>query len=187
MRSAWMFLLFIGILWTRCGWWFSWWSMSLDAEGERVMIVDWTANTGAKAAGNVNLPAATTWPIVLAFGITLAFAGLVTSWSVSVLGAVLAINGAVGWFRNVLPHEAHESVPVLQETLVIETRRREVARVALVPDLKRAWLPLEIYPVSAGIKGGLAGGRPPAAFGFLFSPPPPQNLLSPPHLSACAP
>src|SRR5260370_36291539 len=152
MRSAWMFLLFIGILWTRCGWWFSWWSMSLDAEGERVMISDSTANTGVKAAGNVQLPAPTAWPIVLAFGITLVFAGLVTSGSVSALGAVLAITGAVGWFRNVLPREAHEAVPVLQEKPVIETTRREVARVELAPELKRAWLPLEIYPVSAGIK-----------------------------------
>ncbi len=132
------------------------------------MISDSTANTDVKVAGNVQLPAPTTWPIVLAFGITLAFAGLVTSWSVSVLGAILAISGAVGWFRNVLPHEAHESVSVLQEKLVIETRRREVARVALVPDLKRAWLPLEIYPVSAGIKGGLAGSVPMAALAMLY-------------------
>ena len=52
------------------------------------------------------------WPIALAFGITLLFAGLVTSDSVSVLGALVAIASAVGWFRDVLPHEAHELVPV---------------------------------------------------------------------------
>jgi hypothetical protein len=63
----------------------------------------------------VELPAPTAWPIVLAFGTTLLFAGLVTSASVSVLGAVLVIAGAVGWFRNVLPHEAHEAVPVRPE------------------------------------------------------------------------
>jgi hypothetical protein len=32
------------------------------------------------------------------------FAGLLTSASVSVLGAVLAIAGCVGWFREVFPH-----------------------------------------------------------------------------------
>ena len=37
----------------------------------------------------VKLPAPTAWPIVLAFGITLLFAGLVTSASVSILGAIL--------------------------------------------------------------------------------------------------
>ena len=33
-----------------------------------------------------------------------------------------------------------------------------VERVPVAPDLVRAWLPLETYPISAGIKGGLAGG-----------------------------
>ncbi len=51
------------------------------------------------------LPAPTAWPIVLAFGITLVFAGLVTTASVSILGAILAASGYVGWFRDVLPHE----------------------------------------------------------------------------------
>jgi hypothetical protein len=142
--------------------------MSLGAKGERAMISDSTANADVELAGNVQLPAPTAWPIVLAFGITLAFAGLVTSESVSVLGIVLAITGAVGWFRNVLPHEAHEVVPVLQEKLVIETRRREVARVLVTPELKRAWLPLETYPVSAGIRGGLAGSVVMAALALLY-------------------
>jgi len=52
----------------------------------------------------VNLPAPTAWPIILAFGITLLFAGLLTSASVSILGAILAVTGCVGWFRDVLPH-----------------------------------------------------------------------------------
>src|SRR5258708_20528835 len=68
----------------------------------------------------LQLPAPTAWPIVLAFGISLIFAGMVTSASVSILGALLAIAGTVGWFRDVLPHEAHETVPVsdLVEPLV---------------------------------------------------------------------
>src|SRR5215469_7561440 len=92
----------------------------------------------------VQLPEPTAWPIVLAFGIALIFAGLVTSESVSLLGAVLAIAGAVGWFRNVLPHEAHESVPVVAEQLAIATTRRDVARLEIASQPKRAWLPLEI-------------------------------------------
>ena len=35
----------------------------------------------------VELPAPTAWPFVLAFGVTLAFAGLVTAETVSALGA----------------------------------------------------------------------------------------------------
>lgn len=116
----------------------------------------------------VQLPAPTAWPIVLAFGITLVFAGLVTSESVSILGGVLAIAGAVGWFRNVLPHEAEESVPVVPELAAIATTRRDVARLKVASQSKRAWLPLEIYPVSAGIKGGLAGSVVMAALAMLY-------------------
>ena len=105
----------------------------------------------------LELPAPTAWPIVLAFGITLLFAGLVTSVSISVLGAVLSVAGTVGWFLEVLPHEAHESVPIFREMPAVVTARRRVNRFEIASESPRAWLPLEIYPVSAGIKGGLAG------------------------------
>jgi len=50
------------------------------------------------AAVEIEVPASTAWPLVLAFGFTLMFAGLLTSASVSVLGVVLAVAGCVGWF-----------------------------------------------------------------------------------------
>jgi hypothetical protein len=106
----------------------------------------------------IEVPALTAWPLVLAFGFTLMFAGLLTSVSVSVLGAVLAVTGCVGWFREVFPHEHEETVPVVIEEHRIATERRIVERVPVAPDLVRAWLPLETYPISAGLKGGLAGG-----------------------------
>jgi hypothetical protein len=127
-----------------------------------------SATAQAKESGTLDLPAPTAWPLVLAFGITLAFAGLVTSESVSVLGAVLAITGAIGWFRNVLPHEVHESVPVMLEQPAIATTRRDVARLEVAHQPKRAWLPLEIYPVSAGIKGGIAGSVVMAGLAMLY-------------------
>ena len=46
----------------------------------------------------IESPAPTAWPFALAFGSTLLFAGLVTSSSVTVLGAVLAVAGCIGWF-----------------------------------------------------------------------------------------
>jgi hypothetical protein len=48
------------------------------------------------------------------------------------------------------------------------TRRREVARVHVALGLQRAWLPLEIYPVSAGVKGGIAGSIAMAAIAMLY-------------------
>src|SRR5580704_10429746 len=106
----------------------------------------------------IEVAASTAWPIVLAFGFILMFAGLLTSASVSVLGVVLAVAGCVGWFREVFPQEHEQTVPVVFEEYRIRTERRVVERVPVAPDLVRAWLPLETYPVSAGMKGGLAGG-----------------------------
>lgn len=127
-----------------------------------------SATTTPNDSVTLELPAPTAWPLVLAFGITLVFTGLVTSESVSVLGGVLVSAGAVGWFRNVLPHEAHESVPVMPEEPAIATTRRNVARLEIANQPKRAWLPLEFYPVSAGIKGGLAGSVVMAALAMLY-------------------
>jgi hypothetical protein len=104
------------------------------------------------------MPAPTAWPIVLAFGVTLIFGGLVTSAAVTVVGALLAAQAAVGWFRDVLPEEAHETVPVGVAEAAPTVARGRVARLDVESGLHRAQLPLEIYPVSAGIKGGLAGG-----------------------------
>lgn len=118
--------------------------------------------------GTVNLPAPTAWPIVLAFGITLLMAGLVTTPSVSVLGAILTLTGCVGWFRDVLPHEKEETLEVKGDVAAVVTVRREVERLPVAPDLPRALLPLETYPVSAGIKGGLAGSVAMAVLACLY-------------------
>jgi hypothetical protein len=107
----------------------------------------------------IELPAPTAWPIVLAFGCTLMFAGLLTSVSVSVLGLVLSVAGCVGWFREIFPHEREETVPIVfEEPVVATTTRRVVERLPIAPELVRAWLPLKTYPISAGIKGGIVGG-----------------------------
>jgi hypothetical protein len=119
----------------------------------------------------IHLPAPTAWPIVLAFGVTLGFAGLVTSAGITVLGVVLSVAAAIGWFRQVLPHEAHEDIPVQIENVVITTTRAHVERI-IVSDDNRAHLPVETYPILSGIKGGLAGGVamiPPALLYGLLS------------------
>jgi hypothetical protein len=105
----------------------------------------------------IELPAPTAWPIVLAFGFTLLFAGLLTGVSVSVLGAVLSLAGCVGWFREVLPHEHEEPVEIVPEDTLIATERQRVERLHVAEEIVRAWLPLETYPISAGVKGGWAG------------------------------
>jgi hypothetical protein len=116
----------------------------------------------------LELPAPTAWPIVLAFGVTLLSAGLVTSESVSLLGAILAVTGCAGWFLDIFPHEKHVVVQVEGEVPAVSTSRREIARLPIAPELSRAVLPLETYPVSAGVKGGLAGSVAMAIFAILY-------------------
>ena len=105
----------------------------------------------------------------MALGVMLVAAGMVTNAAVSLLGAILALWGCIGWFRDVLPHEKMESVPVANIPQRVSTSRRQVERVEFMNrDLHRARLPLEIYPVSAGVKGGLAGGAAMAVLAMLY-------------------
>ena len=52
---------------------------------------------------------------------------------------------------------AKSASPVLPEDISITTSRSRVERIPFAEEQVRAWLPIEIYPVSAGFKGGLAG------------------------------
>jgi hypothetical protein len=132
----------------------------------------------------LELPAPTAWPMAFAFGLALLLAGLATSPYVSVLGAVVSLAGMVGWFAQVLPHEAHEAVAVEDAVPEVATQRLLVERLPLAPDVQRAWLPLETYPITAGIKGGLAGSVAMALLAVLYGvlshhgPWYPINLLS---------
>jgi hypothetical protein len=105
----------------------------------------------------VQLPAPTAFPIVLALGLTFAFAGLVTNVGISVLGAVLIVAGCVGWFRQVWPHAHHIAVPVKVQKFKYATVRKKVAHIE-IDESHRARLPVHTPSVMAGVKGGIAGG-----------------------------
>jgi hypothetical protein len=105
----------------------------------------------------VAVPAPTPWPLTLATGVTLLFGGLLTDMSVTVLGAVLSLAGCVGWFREVVPVDHEEEVPVVPEDRYVATERRVVDRLSIAPEQVRAWLPVHTYPISAGVRGGWAG------------------------------
>ncbi len=70
------------------------------------------------------------------------FAGLLTNATVSVLGAILTIFGAVGWFREVLPHEHHEPIALKPEEPAAVVPPREVRRMEVAQQVQRAWLPI---------------------------------------------
>jgi hypothetical protein len=119
-----------------------------------------------KTPEKIEVPAPSAWPIVMAFGMTLVFAGMVTAESLSIVGLILAVAGATGWFRQVLPAESHEWVVAEAEEASIQPEESAVEHVAVT--VPRSSLPLEIYPISAGVKGGLAGSVAMAAMAGAF-------------------
>jgi len=122
------------------------------------------------------IPEPTGAPMVAAAGVTLMFAGLVTNWAVTIVGVVLALGGAVAWFRHVFPEERLEAIPehagdaAASSSTARAAQPSLAAHAALSSDPERAALreviegprrpslPLEIHPYRVGIWGGLAGG-----------------------------
>ena len=119
---------------------------------------------------HIQLPAPTFWPMVLAFGITLIGAGLVTHWLFSAAGLIAAIYGVNGWWHNVIPHEEHEEVPIdiaLRPTPIL-VESRSVVRMRPGEEQHRQLVPESVQPYSAGLWGGLAGGAAMAALACLY-------------------
>jgi len=116
-----------------------------------------TAEQGEVHTHTIHLPAPTAWPFMMALGVTLVFASLVTTVGIGLLGGLLTIVSVVGWFMEVLPHEKHEDIPVTDEVVTIVASREKVARIE-VDETHRAQLPLQTFPVTSGIVGGIAGG-----------------------------
>jgi len=137
-------------------------------------------------SGEIEVPAATMWPLVLASGFTLMFTGLLTGAPVSVLGAMLALAGCVGWFREVFPREHEEVLPISSEELSVTTSRRVIERLPLAEEQVRGWLPLETYPISAGVKGGLAGSVAMAAIACIYGVAKAGSIWYPINLLAAA-
>ena len=121
----------------------------------------------------IEMPAPTAWPMVLALGLSLVIAGMVTNGSISLLGMLLMVPATIGWFRQVLPVAKHESLVVAVEPQPSAGKRAfDTVNLTNSPEQrpnKRLILPIEIYKISAGIKGGVAGGLAMAIPAVLFS------------------
>ena len=105
----------------------------------------------------VHMPAPTIWPLVLALGLTLILTGMVTSAAISALGLLLSLAASFGWFREVLPVEAHLMVETSDEEIEISSARKSIERLPIDP-LHRKMVPVESFRITTGLKGGIAGG-----------------------------
>ena len=120
-----------------------------------------SAEDNSQSQEMIEVPAPTPWPMITALGITLLAAGLVTHLIVSAVGVILALRGAVGWFREDLPVEHVELVPVrpaIERAQPVKTSTRTAAHLTAGQAGHRVRIPAEIHPYSSGLKGGLVGG-----------------------------
>jgi hypothetical protein len=108
----------------------------------------------------IQLPCPTAWPLVLALGVSLILAGMVTNLAIAILGLGLSVAGAIGWFLQVFPHEAHESVPIAAEEPYVAVSARTLIERPPHPEsgTPRRILPMETFHIATGIRGGIAGG-----------------------------
>jgi hypothetical protein len=114
------------------------------------------------------MPASNGGPAVASLGFTLLFAGLLTHVLVSILGAIALCAGLVAWFREVLPREAHEEVTTEEKVLAAGQPTSKVRHLEVGEAGNRARLPVQIYPYSAGVRGGLVGGAAMAVLAILY-------------------
>lgn len=112
-----------------------------------------------KFPGRIETPAPTPWPMVTAFGLTFLCGGLVTHMAVSFVGIILAFRGAVGWFREVMPVEKTEWIPLAAPDIAraVKPSLRSVAHLKAGEASHRMRIPEEYHPYSAGLIGGIFG------------------------------
>jgi hypothetical protein len=135
----------------------------------------------------IHLPAPTAWPMILAFGITLGFAGLITHAALSVVGIALALIAAVGWWRDVLPEPRVEQIAVAPPGLrpsAVPAARPAVERLSIGEGGHRSHVPVEVPPYSAGIKGGVVGGIVMAVLALAYGVAAQRSLWYPVNLLA---
>ena len=106
----------------------------------------------------IEVPAPTAWPFVTAFGLALLLAGLVTSLAISVVGAVVILSGAIGWFRDVFPMSKVEFVQLEAPAPIVARSTRRVDHLLPGAEGHRVYIPVEVHPYSAGLLGGILGG-----------------------------
>ena len=141
----------------------------------------------SEGSNTIEVPAPTPWPFVTSFGLALLFAGLVTSLAVSIVGLVVILFGAVGWFRDVLPVPKEELVAIATTPAPIFVRStRRVVHLQAGAEGHRVYIPITVHPYSAGLLGGALGGVGMAIIACLYGLIAQGSLWYPVNLLAAA-
>lgn len=144
---------------------------------------------GHSSEEGVELPTPTAWPFLGAFGITLLGVGLVTSLLVTLVGFIIALCAAVGWFRNVFPTPQHQLVPLAppdRRPAAVKVSERHISSLRIGQSSHRVRIPVEVHRYSAGILGGLAGGAAMAVLAMAYGIVVQHSIWYPINLMAAA-
>jgi hypothetical protein len=107
----------------------------------------------------VEMPRPTVAPLVLALGMALVAAGVAFGPAFLVVGALVLVAGLGIWIGQLLPGRGH-----VRESLAAPRPRPVAGTPGRVESLRpgmpgyRLRLPEQVRPVSAGVRGGIAGG-----------------------------
>jgi hypothetical protein len=110
---------------------------------------------------HVRMPRPTVAPVVLSLGLIMLAAGMIMGTLFLVVGAVLLVAGIWMWSSELLPGKGHQDEELAPEA---HRPRAATAQLGKVAHLRegmvgyRVRLPENVHPISAGVKGGIAGG-----------------------------
>jgi hypothetical protein len=122
----------------------------------------------------LTMPRATIAPLTLALGLAMLAVGVITSLAFLIVGAVIIIGGLSLWIASLLPGRGHVHEPhvaSISRPVTILGRPSTVEHLRSGMPGYRLRLPTEVHPISAGVRGGIAGGMvmplPALAYGLL--------------------
>lgn len=113
------------------------------------------------ASDGIEMPRPTAAPLILSAGIVLLALGVALSPAFAAIGAVLLVFGLANWIGQFLPGRGHAFEPRSphdRQPQPIEPTIGAVETMQAGLPGYRMRLPLEVQPVSAGIKGGIVAG-----------------------------
>ena len=123
-----------------------------------------------KVSSSILVPAPTAWPFIAAFGITLTFTGLVTHPAVSMVGVMVLLRAAAGWWFDVLPEQKEEAalVRISERSWAEPKSSSAVDHLAAGVGSHRVRVPVQVHPYLTGLYGGLAGAVAMAVVAMFF-------------------
>jgi hypothetical protein len=123
-----------------------------------------------QVSNSILVPAPTAWPFIAAFGITLTFTGLVTHPAVSMVGVMVLLRAAAGWWFDVLPEQKEEAalVRISERSWAEPKSSSTVDPLVAGVGSHRVRVPVQVHPYLTGLYGGLAGAVAMAVVAMFF-------------------